>query len=528
MRLFKSALTISFFISLSRISGFIRDILIAKYLGTGMLSDVFFAVFKLPNFFRRVFAEGAFNSAFIPLFVEKLANEKNPGEKNPREKNPGEKNLGENNSEDAKNFVRNILSFLLFALLILVIVFQIFMPFITKAMFFGFYSDPEKFDLLVTLSRITIFYLLFISVVSLFSGVLNSIGKFAAPSSAPIIANITLIASLFILAPFVPNLAYALSWGVFVSGILQTLWLGYFLFRAKMLVYPKFPKFNIDIKHFFKKLGPGIIGANVMQINLLFNTMIASFISGAISYIYYADRINQLPLAMIGIAINIALLPTLSKAIKSNSLSNAIRLQNVALEASLILIIPAAIALICLAHPIIEVLFQRGAFLPKDTLMVSKALIFYSFGLPAFVMAKVLEPSFFARGDTKTPMKIAIFCVLFNIVLTLIFFKPFGYLGIILAVVIASYLNVALMIISLTKRKHFIFESDFLKKLFQIFIPAALMGLMLFFLNKHLLTTSPMINLILNILAGLMAYLILSYFSGALNILKAIKKPNAT
>jgi putative peptidoglycan lipid II flippase len=507
MRLFRSALTVSFFTSLSRIFGFIRDLFIAKYLGAGMLSDVFFAAFKLPNFFRRVFAEGAFNSAFIPIFVEKLENSKD--------------------QTDAKNFVRDILSLLFFVLLIFVIIFQIFMPWIMTAMFFGFTSDPEKFALLVTLSRITIFYLIFISIVSLFSGVLNSLGKFAAPSAVPIILNVTLVASIFIFAPLVPNIAYALSWGIFVAGILQLLLLGYFLFKAKMLIYPKFPKINVDAKHFFKKLAPGIIGANVMQINLLVNTMIASLISGAVSYIYYADRINQLPLALIGIAINIALLPTLSKAIKSNNAAEALKLQNIALEASLILVIPASLALACLAHPIIEVLFQRGAFGVNETAAVAKALMFYSFGLPAFVMTKVLEPSFFARGNTKTPMKIAIFCVAINIVLTLVLFRPFGYVGIIMAAVIASYLNVLLMLIILTRKNHFVFAGNFLEKILQILLPATFMVVVLFFLNKELSHINPMISLILNILAGLMTYLLFSYFSGALNILKAIRKPNA-
>ncbi|MFT6077949.1 MAG: putative peptidoglycan lipid II flippase [Rickettsiales bacterium] len=294
-----------------------------------------------------------------------------------------------------------------------------------------------------------------------------------------------------------------------------------------MLIYPKFPKINLDVKHFFKKLAPGIIGANVMQINLLINTMIASLISGAVSYIYYADRINQLPLALIGIAINIALLPTLSKAIKSNNAAQAIKLQNIALEASLILVIPAALALACLSHPIIEVLFQRGAFGANETAAVAKALMFYSFGLPAFVMTKVLEPSFFARGNTKTPMKIAVFCVVVNIALTLALFKPLGYIGIVLASVIASYINIILMLIVLTGKNHFVFANNFLKKLLQILVPATFMGLVLFLLNKELSNINPMISLILNILAGLMTYLLLSYFSGALNILKAIKKPNA-
>jgi putative peptidoglycan lipid II flippase len=504
VRLFKSVFVISFFISLSRILGFVRDILIAKYLGVGILSDAFFAAFKLPNFFRRVFAEGAFNSAFVPIFVEKLQVHKNRA--------------------DALNFVRNILSLLFFVLLVFIILLQIFMPLAMKFMFFGFSSDPEKFSLLVSLSRITIIYLLFVSIVSLFSGILNSLGKFAVPSSVPIILNGTLIASIFVFGPLVPNLAYALSWGVFAAGILQLLWLMFFLARAKMLVYPTMPKINDDVRYFFRKLLPGIIGANVMQINLLVDTMIASLIAGAVSYLYYADRINQLPLAMIGIAINIALLPTLSRAIKSNNISHAIKLQNLALEASLILVIPATLALTCLAQPMIEVLFQRGAFGQNESNLVAKALMFYSFGLPAFVMVKVLEPGFFARSNTKTPMKIALICLVSNVVLNILFFKPFGYIGIVLASVCSSYLNVSLLLYNLTKNKHFIFEEDFYIKLVKILIPAVLMAAILLFLNQYFADIiSPMLNLIFTIITGLISYLTASYCSGALNILKNIK-----
>jgi putative peptidoglycan lipid II flippase len=504
MRLFKSVFVISFFISLSRILGFIRDICIAKYLGVGMLSDVFFAAFRLPNFFRRIFAEGAFNSAFVPIFVDKLQ--------------------VHNDQKDALNFVRNILSLLFFILLAFIILLQIFMPLAMKLMFFGFYSDPEKFSLLVNLSRITIIYLLFISIVSLFSGVLNSIGKFAVPSSTPIILNSTLIASIFVFGAFTPNLAYALSWGVFVAGVLQLLWLTFFLYRAKMLVYPTLPKINDDSRYFFRKLLPGIIGANVMQINLLVDTMIASLIAGAVSYLYYADRINQLPLAMIGIAINIALLPTLSRAIKSDNINHAIKLQNLALEASLILVIPATLALTCLAQPMIEVLFQRGAFGQTESNLVARALMFYSFGLPAFVMVKVLEPGFFARGNTKTPMKIALICLVANVLFNLIFFKPFGYVGIVLASVCSSYLNVSLLLFNLTKKKHFIFEEDFFVKLVKILIPAFLMATILLFLNKYFAEIiSPMLNLIATIIIGLVSYLVASYCSGALNILKNLK-----
>lgn len=399
-----------------------------------------------------------------------------------------------------------------------------------KIMFPGFANDPEKFLLLVDLSRITIFYLLFISIVSLFSGVLNSIHKFAVPSSVPIILNLTLIASLFFFRSLVPNFAYSLSWGLFFAGIIQLLWVSFFLFKQKMLVYPTFPSFNREVKNFFKKLIPGVIGANVMQINLLVDTMIASLIPGAISYLYYADRINQLPLAMIGIAIGIALLPALSRRIKSGNEKSANKLQNIALEISLILSIPATLALVCLAHPIISVLFERGKFGPEESILVSKALLFYSLGLPAYITVKVLEPSFFSRGNTKTPMKIAIICLVNNVVLNLIFFKPFGYIGIVLASICSSYLNVTLLLTKLIKDNNFFFEKDFHKKIPQILIPAIFMTIVLLSLKNYFNQSdllSPGLELAISITCGLIIYLITSYFSGALNLLRENLKPKA-
>jgi putative peptidoglycan lipid II flippase len=506
--MFRSFFTISFFISISRIFGFIRDVLIAQYVGVSVVSDAFFAAFRLPNFFRRVFAEGAFNSAFVPIFVEKI-----------NDKNGDKSDLF---------FVRNIFSMLFYTLLVFTILLQIFMPFFMKILFPGFFSDPEKSELLISLSRITIFYLIFISLVSLLSGVLNSIGKFAVPASAPIILNGTLIASIFVFGSLTTNYGYALSWGVFAAGILQFLWLFFFTIKAGFLVYPKFPVFNKDMKKFFNKLVPGIIGANVMQINLLVDSIFASMMAGAVSYLYYADRINQLPLAMIGIAIGIALLPTLSRKIKNNEIKEAIKLQNLALEVGLILVIPATLALTCLALPIISSLFERGAFDQKQTVHVSKALMFYSFGLPAYVLVKIMEPAFFSRGDTKTPMKIAMICLFSNAILNVIFyFNGFSYIGIVLASITSSYLNLTLLITKLIKKKHFYFEKEFLKKLIFILIPSVTMTVSLIIMRVYFKESDQLdkvIELIIMISIGLLVYGVSSYFSGSLDILlKSLK-----
>jgi putative peptidoglycan lipid II flippase len=507
--MFKSFFTVSFFISISRILGFIRDILIARYIGVSVISDAFFAAFRLPNFFRRIFAEGAFNSAFVPIFVNKLSANKN--------------HESSQQLKDSKIFLANIFSFLLYSLLIFVLLVQIFMPFFMKILFPGFFQDKIKADLLISFSRITIFYLIFISLVSLCSGILNSINKFAIPASSPIILNATLIIAVLAFGSYFPNYGYVLSWGVLVGGILQFIVIFIAIIKNGFLVYPKIPSINKDIKIFFRKLIPGIIGANVMQINLLVDSIFASMILGAISYLYYADRINQLPLAMIGIAIGIALLPNLSKKIKNQDYEGAIKTQNLAIEVALILVIPATLALTILSYPIISTLFQGGAFGDNETNFVSKALMYYSFGLPSFVLVKVMEPAFFARQNTKTPMIIAICCLVTNIIFNYVFMLfDYGFVGIILSSIASTYLNLSLLIYNLLRKKYFHFEKFFIKKLIKIVIPSLLMGISLYFLKLYFTNNNDfnkILELIIMISLGIMIYFFTAYLSGSLKIM---------
>ena len=277
------------------------------------------------------------------------------------------------------------------------------------------------------------------------------------------------------------------------------------------------------MKKFFRKLIPGIIGANVMQINLLVDSIFASMIAGAVSYLYYADRINQLPLAMIGIAIGVALLPALSRKIKAQELESAIRLQNAALEVGLILVIPATLALTVLAYPIISSLFERGKFTTNESIFVARALMFYSFGLPSYVLVKVMEPSFFSRGDTKTPMKIAFVCLANNAIFNVIFFAlGFGYVGIVLSSVASTYLNLTILITAAIRKKHFYFEKDFVKKLILILIPSFLMALVLFVMRQYFYYSDyfgKILELSIMIASGLLVYAVSAYLSGSLNIL---------
>ncbi|MAZ80520.1 MAG: murein biosynthesis integral membrane protein MurJ [Rickettsiales bacterium] len=485
-RFFKSIFTISFFTAISRIFGFIRDILIAKFIGVSIYSDVFFAAFRLPNFFRRIFAEGAFNSAFIPIFVDK-------------------KNQ---NIKQGKIFASNIFSLLFYILLILVIMMQIFMPFLMQILFPGFFDSSIKAELLISMSRITIFYLIFISLVSLMSAILNSANKFSVPAAAPIILNVTLIFAVIYLVKYMPTYVHALSWGVFIAGLLQLIFLFIFTKRAGYLLYPKIPNFNNDIKRFFKKLAPAIIGGNVMQINLLIDSIFASLTLNAISYLYYADRVNQLPLALIGIAIGVALLPRLSSLISNNKHQEALKLQNIAIKFGILLSFPAAIGLILLSSDIIKILFERGDFSALDTKNVAQALSLFALALPAYIMVKILEPSFFARHNTKTPMKIALICMILNIILNILFYNlGYGYRGIILASIFASYLHLILLLYCLNKRSYFKLINFSLFEFLRLCLPSTIMALFIIFVaNKIDLST--IITLLFQIITAIIIYIL--------------------
>jgi putative peptidoglycan lipid II flippase len=304
-----------------------------------------------------------------------------------------------------------------------------------------------------------------------------------------------------------------LSFAVFFAGILQLIWIITFSIKEKVLIYPKLPKINQDMKLFFKKIVPGIIGANVMQMNLLIDTAIASFFAGGISYIYYADRVNQLPLAMIGIALSVTLLPTLSRKIKRKNFIEANNLHNKILFVALLVALPAAIGLCFLSENIVQILFERDRFTNYETVKVANALMIYAIALPAFILVKIFEPGFFARGDTKTPMKIAIICLIVNLVLNLILIQYFEYLGIVIASAIASYVNLLLLITKLLQKKYFYFKKIFFANFIIIATSSILMLLFLMFLQDFLLNYQilNLIKLVIIIILSAILYFMLNY-----------------
>ena len=460
MALLRSIATVGSYTMASRILGFARDILIAAMLGAGPVADAFFVAFKLPNFFRRLFAEGAFNAAFIPLFTARLT---------------------ENGRDDAKRFAEEVFAVLVLTLVVLCTAIQIAMPWAMHVFAPGFVGDPERFDLTVELTRITFPYLLFISLVSQLGGILNSLGRFAAAAATPILLNISLIAAIVVLTPALETAGHALAWGVFVAGIIQFLWLIEACRRAGMTFRLPRPRLNARVKRLLILILPGAIGAGVVQINLLIGIIIASLLpTGSVSYLYYADRIYQLPLGVIGVAVGTALLPLLSRQLRAGEESDAMASLNRALEFALFLSLPAAAALIVMPGPIVTVLFERGAFDAATARATANALIAFSAGVPAYVLIKVLAPGFFARQDTKTPVLIAAVCVAINIALSLALMGPMLHVGIALAQAISSWVNAILLAVFLRRRGYLTLDQRLKDRLARICLASIGMAAILF------------------------------------------------
>jgi putative peptidoglycan lipid II flippase len=418
---------------ISRVLGFIRDMMTAALLGAGPVADAFFVAFRLPNHFRALFAEGAFNAAFVPMFSGLMVKEGHAA---------------------ARDFAERVNSILLVSQLVLLAVFLVAMPWFMYVFAPGFVDEPYKFNLAVLFTRITFPYLLFIALVSLLGGVLNSLGRFWAAAAAPILLNLCLIAALVFLTRLLPTAGHALAWGVLAAGVAQFVLLAVEAWRAGFHLGIVRPKLTPQVKSFLRLLATASIGAGIVQISLFFDTLMASFLpTGSVSYLYYADRINQVPLGVIGIAVGTVLLPELSRHVSRNNEGAASWIQNRALELSLLLTLPAALAFVAIAEPIIAALFQRGAFGAADTEACSTTLMAYAVGLPAFVLQKSLIPGFYARGDTATPVKVAAATVAANIALKLVFIFPFAQVGLAGATSAAAWINVGLLYTILKRRK---------------------------------------------------------------------------
>ncbi len=444
MNLIKSTGTFSFFTFISRISGYIRDILIAIFLGTGPVADAFFVAFRFPNTFRRLFSEGTFNAAFVPSYSSEL------------------------NKGKEKIFANNIFNILLISLLFIVLVIEIFMPFFVSVIAPGFKGETEKLELAIVLTRITFPFLLLVSLSSFFSAILNSHNKFAAASATPIILNIILILVLLFGKFLSDKLVYYISYAVTFAGLIQLIFLVFFV---RKYFVPKISfklNYNNKIKSFFNKLFPSVFSSGVTQINILVGTIIASFQSNAVSYLYYADRIYQINLAIAGIAIGTVLLPSLSKYVDNKNISKINLIQNKSIELSLFLSLPAAAALLIAPEEITSALFGYGSFDEISIENTASALFYFALGLPAFAFIKVFSSFLFARHNTKIPFYFSVISVLLNILISIYFFKSIGFIIIPIATTISSWINSILLLFYLISKNYFSFYKNFFTKILNI------------------------------------------------------------
>jgi putative peptidoglycan lipid II flippase len=515
MSFIKAIATVSSLTLASRVLGFLRDVLMASFLGAGIMADAFFVALKLPNFFRRITAEGAMSIAFIPIFSETFEKE---------------------GQDKAQDYASQMLSFLFSFLMPLSIVIIAAMPWVILGLFPGFEGRGLRYEWAVELSRITFPYLLLMSLTALIGGILNARDRFAPFAAAPIIFNLCLIGALLLHSFISMSAAEMLSYAVLVSGFVQLFWVWWFLNRTGFKIRILLPKITPRIKRTFTLMIPAILGAGVMHINLLVDMILASFLPvGSISYLYYADRLAQLPLGVIGIAVGTALLPMLSKTIASEDGVQSKALFQQALTFSFLFSLPACLALMTIAYPVIYTLFVHGAFSVSDGQIAAHVLIAYALGMPAYIACKCYSTLFYAHQDTRSPLIIASISAACNIVLSLILINYLGVVGIALATGIAGWIQISL----LYHRARLISVSHMPRTLwinvFKMLISAMIMSLGLYMLSAHILGWSDLsifqriVSLFISVLCGLIIYTGLIMLLRVVHIsdLKLLAKPKA-
>ena len=438
MSLYRNFLSVGALTMVSRVLGFVRDAFMAAVLGTGPAADAFYAAFRFPNLFRRLFAEGAFNAAFVPMFSGALA---------------------QKGDQHARDLAARIMSWLVLVLLVVTVLAEIFMEWVLIPFVPGFIDDPEKFELTVLLTRILFPYLACMSLVAAYAAILNALERFIAAALAPVMLNVVSIATLILIIALAVNdqvtAAIWVSVATVIAGVAQLGVVWWAVRRAGFLPRIRLPRVDPEVRRFWMLALPAVMTGGITQINLFIGTIIASGAASAISYLYYADRLYQLPLGIIGIAIGTVLLPVLAGHLKSGRDTEARTAQEQSLLVSMLLSMPAATALIVLAVPIVRVLFERGAFGPAATVETAQALVAFAAGLPAFVLVRVLQPGYFAREDTITPTVFAAISVAVNITLSLALFPRFQHVGIAVATSVAAWGNAIMLGAWLARRNHF-------------------------------------------------------------------------
>jgi putative peptidoglycan lipid II flippase len=460
MNLLKALAAVSSMTLLSRILGFVRDVVIARAFGAGMLTDAFFVAFKIPNLLRRLFAEGAFSQAFVPI----LAEYKN-----------------RQGHDATKSLVDQVASALTLVLVAVALLGVIGAPWVATISAPGFRADPEKFALTVNLLRIIFPYIIFISLVALAAGILNTWSRFSVPAFTPVLLNISMIAAALWLAPHFDPPVLALGWGVALGGVLQLAWMLPHLLKIRMLPRPTLNFSDPGVRRILTLMAPATLGVSVAQISLLINTIFASFLqTGSVSWLYYADRLMEFPAGMLGVALGTILLPSLAKHYADDNPTDYSKLLDWGLRLTLMLALPAAAALAVLAVPLIATLFHYGAFQENDVWMTRQALMAYSLGLLGLILVKVLAPGFYARQNIRTPVKVAIFTLLATQAMNLAFIGPFKHAGLALAIGLGACINAGLLLHLL--RKHAIYQPQpgwavyILKVVIAVGLMSALLG----------------------------------------------------
>ena len=501
MSLGKAVAIFSSFTLISRILGFIRDILSASILGAGIVADCFFVALKLPNFFRRLFAEGAFSASFVPVFTATLT---------------------QGGKEEALSFAETAFSSLIVVLLVLVALMEIFAPGVIYILAGGFSDDEAKFQLAVVLTRITFPFLLFISLVSLLGAILNALGKFSETAATPIILNLCMISALIFFSDQFETAAHSLALAVSVAGFIQLAWLYLACRRVGYKVRIVMPRMTPKVKEMLIIMMPAALGAGVIQINLMLDMIIASHLpDGSISFLFYADRLNQLPIGVIGVALGTVLLPLLARNIAEGDEEQVSYNQNRAIELGLFLTIPAAVAFMIIPYQLIHVLFERNAFTSSDSWQTAYALTAYAAGLPAYVLAKIFSPGYFARKDTRTPVKFAMVALVVNISLNLILMQYFAHVGLAMATAISAWLNVAMLSGGLVRRGHFSFDKTVLIRVSKYMLASAVMGVVIWMTSGQISTMfagqmmAKITGIFILVATGIGSYLVMTFVTGA-------------
>lgn len=478
--------------AISRVFGLIRDIVIALLFGAGAGADAFFVAFKIPNYLRRLFAEGGFSQAFVPVLSEYKSR---------------------HDREEVQILINNVTGTLGLVLFGVTAIGVIAAPVLIMIFAPGFIGHPEKFDLAAGMLRLTFPYLFFISLTALAGGILNTWGRFGVPAFTPVLLNISLILCALYLSPRLEEPITALAWGVFIAGIVQLLFQLPFLLRLKLLPLPRPNRHNEGVKRIIRLMIPTLFAVSVSQINLMIDLFIASFLqTGSISWLYYSDRLMEFPLGVFGVALATVILPDLSRLFAEGAMEKFSHMLDWALRWTLLISVPAALGLIVLAGPMLTTIFQYGEFAQRDVAMATRSLVAYAFGLSGFILVKIFASGYFSRQDTKTPVKVAVIAMFSNIVLNLLLVFPLAHAGLALATSIAAYINAGLLFYYIHKREAYRIQPGWRKFLLQLLVACTAMVAVLWFAVPAVETWlqwnvySRTSQLLLWILAGMLTY----------------------